>query len=126
MRKSERSIHDVNDDKHWIKVNALNTVYSFVFEEKCQGVEVFHAKDLEQIYWEILLEHGTQDGSHTSRFASLLVSNNDDREKRNIGSKITLCFIVCADTIFKNMMDPGTIIRSDRCCQTFTQVIFCI
>ena len=120
MRKSERSIHDVNDDTHWIKVNALNTVYSFVFEEKCQGVEVFHAKDLEQIYWEILLEHGTQDESHTSRFASLLVSNNDDREKRNIGSKITLCFIVCADTIFKNMMDPGTIIRSDRCCQVFT------
>ena len=41
LRKSERTTYDGNDDMHWIKVNALNTVYSFMFEEKCQGVEVF-------------------------------------------------------------------------------------
>ena len=49
-----------------------------------------------------------------SRFVSLLVSNNDDLEKRNIGSKITICFTACADTIFKDMMEPGIIIRSMR------------
>ena len=40
LRKSERSIHDVNDDTRWIKINALNTVYSFVFEEvsRCRSV----------------------------------------------------------------------------------------
>ena len=114
LRKSERSTHDGNNDTHWIKVNALNTVYSFMFEEKCQGAEVFHAKDFEKIYLEILSEHGIQYESHTSRFASLLVSNNDNLEKRNIGSKITICFTACADTIFKDMMDPGTIIRSMR------------
>ena len=31
-----------------------------MFEEKCQGVEVFYAKDLEKIYLEILSEHGIQ------------------------------------------------------------------
>ena len=41
LRKSERTTYDGNDDTLWIKVNALNTVYSFMFEEKCQGVEVF-------------------------------------------------------------------------------------
>ena len=48
LRKSERSTHDSKDDTHWIKVNALNTVYSFMFEEKFQGVEVFYAKDYMQ------------------------------------------------------------------------------
>ena len=38
LQKSERSTHDGNDDMHWIKVNLLNTVYLFMFEEKCQGV----------------------------------------------------------------------------------------
>ena len=60
MRKSERSTHDGNDGTHWIKVHALNTVYSLMFEEKCHGVEVFYAKDLEKIYLEILSEHGIQ------------------------------------------------------------------
>ena len=77
-------------------------------------VEVFYAKNLEKIYLEILSEHRIQYESHTSRFASLLVSNNDDFEKRNIGSKITICFTACADTIFKDMMEPGIIIRSMR------------
>ena len=90
----------------------MNAVYSFMLEEKCQGVEVFYAQDLEKIYLKILLEHRIQDESHTSRFASLLVSNNDDLENRNVGSKITICFNACADTILKDMMDPGTIIRS--------------
>ena len=112
--KSEQSTHDGNNDTHWIKVNALDTVYLFMFEEKCQGVEVFYAKDLEKIYLEILSEHGIQYESHTSRFATILVSNNDDLEKCNIGSKITICFTACADTIFKNMMDPGAIIRFMR------------
>ena len=76
-------------------------------------VEVFYAKNLEKIYLEILSEHRIQYESHTSRFASLLVSNNDDFEKRNIGSKITICFTACADTVFEDM-DPGTIIRSMR------------
>ena len=112
--KSEQSTHDGNNDMHWIKVNALNTVYLFMFEEKCQGVEVFYAKDLEKIYLEILSEHGIQYESHTSGFAFILVSNNDDLEKCNIGSKITICFTACADTIFKDMMDPGAIIRFMR------------
>ena len=70
LRKSQRSTHDCNDDKYWIKVNALNTVYSFMFEENCQGVVMFSAKDLEKIYLEILLEHRIQYESHTSQFAS--------------------------------------------------------
>ena len=61
-----------------------------MFEEKCQDVPVFHAKDLEKIYLEILSENGIQYGSYKSRFASLLVSDNYDLEKRNIGSKITV------------------------------------
>ena len=85
-----------------------------MLEEKSQGVEVLYAKDLEKTYLEILSEHGIQYECHTSWFASLLVSNNDDLEKCNIGSKITICFTACADTIFKDMMDPGTIIRSTR------------
>ena len=36
---------------HMYQVNALNTVYLFMLEEKCQGVEVFHAKDLEKYTW---------------------------------------------------------------------------
>ena len=37
--KSERSTHDGNDDTHWIKVNALNTIYLFMFEvSMCRGV----------------------------------------------------------------------------------------
>ena len=75
---------------------------------------MFNVKDLEKIYLEILSERGIQYKSHTSRFFSLLVSNNDDLEKRNIGSKITICFTARADTSFKDMMDPGTIIRSMR------------
>ena len=67
MRKSERSTQDRNDDSHWIKVNTLNTVYSFMFEEKCQVAEVFHLKDLEKTYLEIVSEHGIQYESHTSR-----------------------------------------------------------
>ena len=109
LRKSEWSTHDTNDDTHWIKVLALNTVYSFMFEERCQGVEMFYAKDLEKICLEILSEHGIQFESHTSRFASLLASNNGDLEKRNAGSNITICFTACVD-----MVDPGTIIRSMR------------
>ena len=92
LRKTTQSTHDGNGDTHWIKINALNTVYSFIFEEKCQGVEVFYAKDLEKIYLEILSEHGIQYESHTSWFAYLLVSNNDDLKKGNMGSKITICF----------------------------------
>ena len=57
LRKSVRSTNDGNDDMHWIEVNVLNTVYSCMFEEKCQGVEVFQANDLEKIYFEILSEH---------------------------------------------------------------------
>ena len=34
LRKSERSTHDDNNDMHWIKVNALNTIHLFIFEEK--------------------------------------------------------------------------------------------
>ena len=45
LRKSKRSTYDGNDDTHWFQVNVLNTFYSFIFEEKCQGVEMFHAKD---------------------------------------------------------------------------------
>ena len=71
-------------------------------------------KDLEKIYLEILSKHRIQYESHTSWFASLLVSNNDDLEKHNIGSKITIYFTAYSDTIFKDMMDPGTIIRSMR------------
>ena len=92
----------------------MNPVYSFMFEEKCQGVEVFHPKNLEKIYLGILSEHGIQYESHISQFASLLISNNDDLEKRNIGSDITICFTACTDTIFEDMMDSGTIIRSMR------------
>ena len=44
LRKSEWSTHDTNDDTHWIKVLALNTVYSFMFEERCQGVEMFYER----------------------------------------------------------------------------------
>ena len=95
-------------------MNALNTVYLFMFKEKCQGLEVFYTKDLEKIYLEVLSKYGIQYESHTSRFASLLFSNNDDLQKRNIGSKITICFTAFADEIFKNMMDHGTIIRSMR------------
>lgn len=73
---------------------------------------MFHVKDLEKILLEILLEHETQDESYTSRFSSLLVSNNRDIEKRYIGSKMKLCFTTCADTIFKYMMDSSTIIRT--------------
>ena len=93
-------------------MNALNIVYSFMFEKKCQGAEMFYAKELEKIYLGILSEHGIQYEFHIFRFASLLVSNNDDLEKHNIGSKITICFTACIDRIFKDMMDPGTIIRS--------------
>ena len=71
LRKSEWSTHDTNDDTHWIKVLALNTVYSFMFEERCQGVEMFYANGLEKICLESLSEHGIQFESHTSRFASL-------------------------------------------------------
>ena len=85
-----------------------------MFKEKCQGLEVFYTKDLEKIYLEVLSKYGIQYESHTSRFASLLFSNNDDLQKRNIGSKITICFTAFADEIFKNMMDHGTIIRSMR------------
>ena len=95
-------------------MNALNTVYLFMFKEKCQGLEVFYTKDLEKIYLEVLSKYGIQYESHTSWFASLLFSNNDDLQKRNIGSKITICFTAFADEIFKNMMDHGTIIRSIR------------
>ena len=95
-------------------MNALNTVYLFMFKEKCQGLEVLYTKDLEKIYLEVLSKYGIQYESHTSRFASLLFSNNDDLQKRNIGSKITICFTAFADKIFKNMMDHGTIIRSMR------------
>ena len=95
-------------------MNALNTVYLFMFKEKCQGLEVFYTKDLEKIYLEVLSKYGIQYESHKSRFASLLFSNNDDLQKRNIGSKITICFTAFADEIFKNMMDHGTIIRSMR------------
>ena len=35
LQKSERSTHDADGDTHWIKVNALKTVYSFKFKEKC-------------------------------------------------------------------------------------------
>ena len=90
----------------------MNPVYSFMFEEKCQGVEVFHPKNLEKIYLGILSEHGIQYESHISQFTSLLISNNDDLEKRNIGSDITICFTACTDTIFEDMMDPGAITRS--------------
>ena len=69
LRKSERTTDDGNNDTHWIKVNALNIVYSFMFEEKCQGAEVFYAKDLEKIYLGILSEHGIQYEFHISRFA---------------------------------------------------------
>ena len=112
LRKSERTTDDGNNDTHWIKVNALNIVYSFMFEKKCQGAEVFYAKELEKIYLGILSEHGIQYEFHIFRFASLLVSNTDDLAKHNIGLKITICFTACIDRIFKDMMDPGTIIRS--------------
>ena len=71
-------------------------------------------KGFRKIYLEVLSKYGIQYESHTSRFASLLFSNNDDLQKRNIGSKITICFTAFADEIFKNMMDHGTIIRSMR------------
>lgn len=73
---------------------------------------MFHVKDSEKIFLEILLEHETQDESYTSRFSSLLVSNNHNIEKRCIDSKMKLCFTTCADTIFKYMMDSSTIIRT--------------
>ena len=38
-----------------------------MFEEKCQVAEVFHLKDLEKTYLEIVSEHGIQYESHTSR-----------------------------------------------------------
>ena len=90
-----KSTHDGNNDTHWIKVNSLNTVDSVLIEEKYYNLEVFHAKDLEKIYLKIVSEHGIQYESHTSRFASLLFSNNDDVSKRNKGSKITICFTSC-------------------------------
>ena len=62
----------------------------------------------------ILSEHGIQWESHTSWFVSLLVSNNDDFEQCNIGSKISICFIVCTDTSFKDIVDSGTKIHSLR------------
>ena len=71
LRKSEWSTHDTNNDTHWIKILALNTDYSFMFEERCQGVEMFYAKGLEKICLESLSEHEIQFESHTSRFASL-------------------------------------------------------
>ena len=120
MRKSERSAYDDNSDTHWIKVNALNTVYSFVLEEKCQGVEVFYAKDLEKIYLEILSEHGIQYESHTSRFASLVVSNNDDLEKRNIGSKITMFHCVRGYNFQRYDGSWHYNLLYERCCQPFT------
>ena len=59
-----------------MKVNIWNAVYLFMFEENCQVVVVFYEKDLENVYLEILSEHGIQCESHTSQFTSLLVSNN--------------------------------------------------
>ena len=120
LQKSEWTTHDGNDDMHWIKVNALNTVYSFMFEEKCQGVEVFYAKDLEKIYLEILSEHGIQYESHTSRFASLAVSNNDDLEKRNIGSKITMFHCVHGYNFQRYDGSWHYNLLYERCCQPFT------
>ena len=93
----------------------MNTVHSVLIEEKYYILEVFHPKALEKIYLKILSEHGIQYESHTSRFAFLLFSNNDDFSKRNKGSKITICFTSCTDIISKDMMDPGTsLIRSMR------------
>ena len=94
---------------HCIKINALSTVYLFISEEKRQGVEVFHVKDLEKIYFEIFLEHGIQYESDTSRCTSLLVSNNNVLEKSNIGSKVKICFTAYADKIFKDMIDHSII-----------------
>ena len=62
----------------------------------------------------ILSEHGIQWESHTSWFVSLLVSNNDDFEQCNLGSKISICFIVCTDTSLKDIVDSGTKIHSLR------------
>ena len=114
MRESKRSTRDGNDDMHCIKINALSTVYSFIFEEKRQGIELFHVKDLEKIYFEIFSEHGIQYESDTSQCTSLLVSNNNVLEKSNIGSKVKICFTAYADTIFKDMMDHIIIIHSMR------------
>ena len=52
LRKFERSTHDGNNDTSWIKLNALNIVYSFMFEEK------FLEKIKKKIYLEILSELG--------------------------------------------------------------------
>ena len=112
MREFKRSTRDGNDDMYCIKVNALSTVYSFIFEEKRQDVEVFHPKDLEKIYFEIFSEHRIKYESDTSRCTSLLVSNNNDLEKSNIGSKVKICFTADADTIFKDTMDHSIIIYS--------------
>ena len=49
FRKSEWSTHDGIDDTH---VSSKCFEHSlFMLEEKCQGVEVFHAKDLEKYTW---------------------------------------------------------------------------
>ena len=72
-------------------MNALNTIDSFMSE----GVEVFDTKDLDKIYLEIISEDGIQYESNTSQFASLLVLNNDDLDKRNIGSKVIACCTAC-------------------------------
>ena len=96
LRKSEQSIHDGYDDTHWIKVNTLNTIDSFMSE----GVEVFGAKDLDKIYLEIISEDGIQYKSNTSRFAFLLTLNNDDLDKRNISSKVITCCTACVDREF--------------------------
>ena len=124
MGKSERSTHEDTDDSHWIKVNVLNRVYSFIFEEKCQSIDLFYAKDIEKKYLEILSKHGIQYEFHTSRFASLQVSN-DDLQKLSIVSKATICFTACADTIFKDMRyeEPWhNNLFHERCCKAVTKV----
>ena len=74
---------DVNkDDIDWLKSSALDKVYFYMYETEMQTKSsVFKAKDLENMYIDLLQCHNIIIASHVSRFSEDLIARYETLEK---------------------------------------------
>ena len=109
------------DDIDWLKSSALDKVYFYMYETEMQTPSsIFKAKDLENMYIDLLQCHNVIIASHVSRFSEDLITRYESLEKRKVKKQVTIYFKTAAENLFNDALSaPSSFLRSMQGCPIF-------
>ena len=116
MSKVNKAEDVASDDSEWYIASSLNKILYHMREQDIENPGIiFEVKKLEKMYIDLLNHHGIEQKSHVTRFADMLLSTNENLEKRTVHKSLVVCFRSTVDTLISDSItDQKTLIKSIR------------